>query len=178
MLTHAPVAYAVSGFADARIVTAPQPAADAIKPGATKITPAQAGRATTHRASPTASSAACAKPSARPRRSRHDPQGHHPRGHPPDRLQGIPQGRSVGPEPERPPAASLALLPSTAAHADGIRAQQWALESLCTPSRPGAPRRARASRLAVLDTGVDDQHPDLAGNVHRKGHGRLRGAAR
>ncbi|MFE2963336.1 hypothetical protein ACFXKC_06505 [Streptomyces sp. NPDC059340] len=43
VLTDAPVVvYAVSGFADGRIVTAPQPAADAIKPGATTA-PAQAG---------------------------------------------------------------------------------------------------------------------------------------
>lgn len=43
VLTDAPVVvYAVSGFADGRIVTAPQPAADAMKPGATTA-PAQAG---------------------------------------------------------------------------------------------------------------------------------------
>ncbi|MFJ2394230.1 hypothetical protein ACIOTI_15945 [Streptomyces sp. NPDC087843] len=43
VLTDAPVVvYAVSGFADGRIVTAPQPAADAVKPGATTA-PAQAG---------------------------------------------------------------------------------------------------------------------------------------
>ncbi|WP_229703243.1 hypothetical protein [Streptomyces albiflavescens] len=42
-LTDAPVVvYAVSGFADGRIVTAPQPAADAMEPGATTA-PAQAG---------------------------------------------------------------------------------------------------------------------------------------
>ncbi|MFD9400453.1 hypothetical protein ACFWA4_16775 [Streptomyces sp. NPDC060011] len=43
VLTDAPVVvFAVSGFADGRTVTAPQPAADAMKPGAT-TTPAQAG---------------------------------------------------------------------------------------------------------------------------------------
>jgi hypothetical protein len=43
VLTDAPVVvYAVSGFADGRAVTAPQPAADAMQPGATTA-PAQAG---------------------------------------------------------------------------------------------------------------------------------------
>ncbi|WP_393085437.1 hypothetical protein [Streptomyces sp. LN704] len=43
VLTDAPVVvYAVSGFADGRVVTAPQPAADAVKPGVTTA-PAQAG---------------------------------------------------------------------------------------------------------------------------------------
>lgn len=43
VLTDAPVVvFAVSGFADGRVVTAPQPAEDAIKPGST-TTPAQAG---------------------------------------------------------------------------------------------------------------------------------------
>ncbi|MEU1502571.1 hypothetical protein [Streptomyces sp. NPDC005732] len=43
VLTDAPVVvYAVSGFADGRVVTAPQPAADAVRPGVTTA-PAQAG---------------------------------------------------------------------------------------------------------------------------------------
>lgn len=43
VLTDAPVVvYAVSGFADGRVVTTPQPAADAVKPGVTTA-PAQAG---------------------------------------------------------------------------------------------------------------------------------------
>ncbi|WP_422396759.1 type VII secretion-associated serine protease mycosin [Streptomyces klenkii] len=79
------------------------------------------------------------------------------------RGRGLARGR--GPLLTAVLAAALTVLPAAGtAHADSIRVQEWALDALHT-EEAWQTTKGSGITVAVLDTGVDDGHPDLAGQV-------------
>ncbi len=160
VLTDAPVVvYAVSGWADGRKVDVPEPADEAVTSGG-RPRPPRPVSATRRRGWPTGWSGVCARPSTRPRGPPRPRTPHRPRRRRPHERH-VPPGRAGERGPRR--LAGPRTL-HRRAHADGIRDQEWALDAMHT-QEVWQTTKGKGITVAVLDTGVEADHPDLTGNV-------------
>jgi subtilisin family serine protease len=72
---------------------------------------------------------------------------------------------SAGPVPEAAPNALDAL-----ADVDPSRSTQWGLDEIGIPSGPSTGPAGQGVKVAVIDSGIDDTHPDLEGQVLDRMH--------
>src|SRR6266508_512100 len=71
---------------------------------------------------------------------------------------------TLGQEPET--TAALVENPPTSGDDDRVFDMQWALDAIDAPEAWATGARGRGARVAILDTGIDVDHPDLAPNLN------------